>query len=126
MGGAELVVGVDTHLDAHTAALCDARGRVLGQLQVPATAAGYEQLLCWARAAAAGRPLGWAIEGTRHYGLDLARHPASHGAHGGEIEATRHISKRRAGKSDPIDGHPRGPRNAGPAAPRPAARRRRP
>jgi hypothetical protein len=24
-----LVVGVDTHLDTHTAALCDARGRAL-------------------------------------------------------------------------------------------------
>jgi len=31
-----LVVGVDTHLDTHTAALCDARGRALAQLQVPA------------------------------------------------------------------------------------------
>ena len=73
MGEAELVVGVDTHLDTHTAALCGARGRVQAQLRVPATAAGYEQLLCWARAAAAGRALAWAIEGTRHYGLGLAR-----------------------------------------------------
>ena len=56
-GEAELVVGVDTHLDTHTAALCDARGRVQAQLQVPATVAGYEQLLCWARAAGAGRGL---------------------------------------------------------------------
>jgi transposase len=103
MGEAELVVGVDTHLDTHTAALCDARGRVQAQLRVPATAAGYEQLLCWARAAAAGRALAWAIEGTRHYGLGLARHLARHGEQLEEIEATRHVSKRRAGKSDPID-----------------------
>ena len=30
---AGLVVGVDTHRDTHSAALCDARGRVLAQLQ---------------------------------------------------------------------------------------------
>ena len=39
-----LVVGVDTHLDSHTAALCDWRGRLLAQLQVPATAAGLRKL----------------------------------------------------------------------------------
>jgi transposase len=102
-GEAGLVAGVDTHLDTHTAALCDARGRVQEQLQVPATAAGYERLLCWARDAAAGRPLAWAVEGTRHYGLGLARHLAGRAEQVEEIEATRHIGKRRAGKSDPID-----------------------
>jgi hypothetical protein len=28
---ADLVVGVDTHLDTHTAAICNARGRVVSQ-----------------------------------------------------------------------------------------------
>ena len=32
-----LVVGVDTHLDTHTAAIRDVRGRAGSQLQVPAT-----------------------------------------------------------------------------------------
>ena len=45
----------------------------------------------------------WAIEGTRHYGLGLARHLASHGQQVAEIDATRHAGRRRAGKSDPID-----------------------
>ena len=102
-GEANLVVGVDTHLDTHTAALCDARGRVESQLQVPATAAGYVQLLGWAQAAAAGRAAVWAIEGTRHYGLGLARYLASQGQQVAEIDATRHVGRRRAGKSDPID-----------------------
>ncbi len=44
---ADLIIGVDTHLDTHTVALCDARGRALARLQVPATAAGYAQLLAW-------------------------------------------------------------------------------
>ena len=98
-----LVVGVDTHLDTHTAAICDARGRAGSQLQVPSTAEGYAQLLEWARDAAAGRPVAWAIEGTRHYGLGLARYLASQGQQVAEIDATRHVGRRRAGKSDPID-----------------------
>jgi hypothetical protein len=51
---ADLIVGVDTHLDTHTAALCDARGRTVSQLQVAATSAGYVQMLEWAGSAAAG------------------------------------------------------------------------
>ena len=69
----DLVVGVDTHRDTHSAAICDARGRVLSQRQVPATPAGYADLLAWAAAAGTGQRLAWAIEGTRHYGLGLAR-----------------------------------------------------
>ncbi len=100
---AGLVVGVDTHRDTHTAAICDGRGRVIAQLQVPATPAGYADLLAWASTAADGRQLAWAIEGTRHYGLGLARHLTGAGQQVAEIDATRHIGKRRAGKSDPID-----------------------
>ena len=102
-GDAELTAGVDTHLDTHTAAICDDRGRVLAQLQVAATTAGYAELLAWADSTAAGRELTWAIEGTRHYGLGLARHLAAAGQRVSEISGTRHIGKRRAGKSDPID-----------------------
>jgi transposase len=98
-----LIVGVDTHLDTHTAAICDARGRAGSQLQVDATTEGYVRLLDWARREAAGRPVTWAIEGTRHYGLGLARYLASQGQQIAEIDATRHVGKRRAGKSDPID-----------------------
>jgi transposase len=100
---AGLVVGVDTHRDTHTAALCDGRGRLVAQLQVPATAAGYARLLAWARAAGGDAPVIWAVEGTRHYGLGLARHLAAAGEHVEEIDASRHVGKRRAGKSDAID-----------------------
>ena len=100
---ADLVVGVDTHLDTHTAAICDARGRVISQLQVPATTAGYAQLLAQVRSAAAGGQVIWAVEGTRHYGLGLARHLAGQGEQVAEIDCSRHVGKRRAGKSDPID-----------------------
>ena len=42
---ADLIIGVDTHLHTHTAAICGARGRVVSQLQIPATTAGYVQVL---------------------------------------------------------------------------------
>jgi transposase len=99
----DLVVGVDTHRDTHSAAICDARGRVLSQRKAPATPVGYADLLAWASAAGDGQRLAWAIEGTRHYGLGLARHLTGAGQQVAEIDATRHIGKRRAGKSDPID-----------------------
>jgi transposase len=102
-GDADLIIRVDTHLDTHTAALCDARGRAKAQLQVPVTAAGYAQLLAWARSAAGDSRAVWAVEGARHYGLGLARCPASQGQRVTEIDNTRHVGKRRAGKSDPID-----------------------
>ena len=102
-GDVDLIVGVDTHRDTHTAAVCDGRGRVLSQLKVPAAPAGYGELLAWARATGKGRRLVWAIEGTRHYGLGLARHLAAAGEQAAEIDSTPHVGKRRAGKSDPID-----------------------
>jgi transposase len=100
---ADLIIGVDTHLDTHTAAICDARGRAVSQPQVPATTAGYGELLAWVRSAARDRQAVWAVEGTRHYRLGLARHLTSAGEQVSKIDCSRHIGKRRAGKSDPID-----------------------
>jgi transposase len=99
----ELVVGVDTHLDSHTAALCDPRGRQLAELRVSTTPAGYTQLMAWVREAAEGRRVVWAIEGTRHYGLGLARFLQEHDQYVEEVDRGRHVGKRRKGKSDPID-----------------------
>jgi transposase len=100
---AELIIGVDTHLDTHTAAICGSRGQAVSGLQVPAITAGYGQLLAWARSAAGDRQVIWAVEGTRYYGLGLARYLAGQGQQVPETGGSRHIAKRRAGKSDPID-----------------------
>ena len=64
---------------------------------------GVRPAAAWADGEAAGRPVAWAIEGTRHYGLGLARYLAGHGRQVAEIDATWHVGRRRAGKSDPID-----------------------
>jgi transposase len=121
---ADLVVGVDTHLDTHAAAICDARGRVISQLQVPATTAGYAQLLAQVRPAAAGGQLIWAVEGTRHYGLGLARHLAGQGEQCGRDWLQPSRREAPGGQERPHRRRPRGPRAAGPPGTRADARRR--
>ena len=62
----EVILGVDTHLDFHTAVAVDHLGRRLGELSVPTTAKGYERLLCWAEGLGSVRCAG--IERTSSYG----------------------------------------------------------
>ena len=45
---AEIILGVDTHLEVHVGVVIDAAGRVPGTLSVGTHNDGYEQLLCWA------------------------------------------------------------------------------
>jgi transposase len=99
----ELVVGVDTHRDTHTAAICDQRGRPLAELCVPTTPDGYKELLKWVREAADGGSVVWAVEGTRHYGVGLCRFLSTESQMVVEIGNSSHIGRRRAGKSDSID-----------------------
>jgi transposase len=99
----DIVVGIDTHLDTHTAAMCDAQGRPMAELRVPTTPAGYADLMSWVRDAASDRKVVWAVEGTRHYGLGLSRFLTAQDQTVVEIDSSRHIGKRRSGKSDPID-----------------------
>jgi transposase len=43
-----VILGVDTHLDFHTAVALDHLGRRLGEASVPTTPKGYQRLLRWA------------------------------------------------------------------------------
>lgn len=68
----EVVIGVDTHVDTHTAAAVHAgTGGVLGELTVPTTPAGYQELIDWASEHSALRA--WALEGTGGHGAGLTR-----------------------------------------------------
>jgi transposase len=49
-GTVDEVIGVDTHRDSLAAAVTDQVGGVLAQTSVSADAAGYQQLLAFARA----------------------------------------------------------------------------
>jgi transposase len=73
----EVVLGVDSHQDAHVAAVITNLGAPVADRAFPATAAGYRQLLAWARRFGRLRRAG--VEGTGSYGAALARHLRKHG-----------------------------------------------
>jgi transposase len=96
-----VTVGVDTHKDTHVAAVRDQLGRRLGTTQVPASSAGYAQLLSWAHAL--GEVAAWGVEGTGSYGAGLARFLAAHGQRVVEVNRPDRQARRRRGKSDAVD-----------------------
>src|SRR5918994_2284684 len=76
----EVILGVDTHLDFHTAVAVDHLGRRLGEASVQTTLQGYEKLLLWAQDFGPVRCAG--VEGTSSYGADLTRHLRARGDRG--------------------------------------------
>jgi transposase len=96
-----VTVGVDTHKDTHVAAARDQLGRRLGTTQVPASSAGYAQLLSWAHAL--GEVVAWGVEGTGSYGAGLARFLAAQGQRVVEVNRPDRQARRRRGKSDAVD-----------------------
>ena len=98
---AGVTVGIDTHAEVHVAAAFDQMGRPLGHLEIPTTPAGYRRLLAWARGL--GPVVAFGVEGTGSYGAGLARHLADAGCQVVEINRPNRQTRRRLGKSDPID-----------------------
>ena len=98
----ELVIGVDTHKDTHTAAVVTAvSGAVVTQVTVPATPAGYRQLLKLADEQPGQRV--WAVEGTGGYGAGLTRFLAAHQEQVVELDRPKRAARRHGAKSDPLD-----------------------
>ncbi|WP_431884380.1 IS110 family transposase [Micromonospora gifhornensis] len=100
----DVVVGVDTHTDTHTAAVVDRLGGVLAQLTVSTDPDGLSRLLAFAveHTPPQGRRL-WAVEGTRSHGQGLCRLLTA--ADEGVCEAPKPTAaaRRRGGKSDRLD-----------------------
>ena len=98
---AGVTVGIDTHAEVHVAAAFDQLGRPLDHLEIPTTPAGYRQLLMWARGL--GPVVAFGVEGTGSYGIGLARYLVGAGCQVVEINRPNRQTRRRRGKSDPID-----------------------
>ena len=96
-----VTIGVDTHKDLHVAAARDQLGRRLATTQAPATPGGYATLLGWAQAL--GEVQAWGVEGTGSYGAGLARFLAAHHQQVLEVNRPDRATRRRRGKSDPVD-----------------------
>lgn len=98
----DVVIGVDTHVHTHTAAIVDAgTGGVLAQLTVDATAAGYIELVAFADEHR--RLRAWAIEGTGGHGAGLTRHLEKSGELVVELDRPERAQRRHGAKSDPLD-----------------------
>lgn len=97
----EVIVGVDTHADQHTAAAINELGQILDVIEVPTTPAGYRSLCCWAKKL--GRFERAGVEGCGAYGAGLARHLAAEGVTVIEVDRPNRQRRRRRGKSDPVD-----------------------
>ncbi|MGI5255447.1 IS110 family transposase [Actinacidiphila glaucinigra] len=98
---AEVVVGVDTHKDCHVAVAISMLGVVLGTGSFPASAAGYEELLRWARTTGQVKRVG--VEGTGSYGAGLTRALRTAGVEVLEVNRPNRALRRRRGKTDAVD-----------------------
>ena len=96
-----VTIGVDTHLDVHVAVALDGLGARLREIHVPTTLAGYRQLERWALELGPVEVFG--IEGTGSYGAGLARFLGGRGHRIIEVNRPDRATRRRLGKSDPID-----------------------
>ena len=96
-----VVLGVDTHLEAHVAVALDRLGRRLDAVSVPADVGGYGALVRWAKEL--GPVVCAGVEGTSSYGAGLARHLRAAGIEVAEVERPKRRHLGRNGKSDPKD-----------------------
>jgi transposase len=101
----DAVIGVDTHRDTHTAELATRTGQVLGTLQINNDDAGFGRLVTWAVTLAPGPRIVAAVEGTRSYGIGVARALTAAGLVVVEVEQPARKSRRGRGKNDLIDAH---------------------
>jgi transposase len=98
----DVVVGVDTHVKTHTAAIIDAKtGGVIDDVTVSATAAGYQQLIDFADEHSESRV--WAIEGTSSHGCGLTRLLHSRQELIVELDRPKREKRRNGVKSDRAD-----------------------
>jgi transposase len=98
----EVVIGVDTHRDTHTAAVVmAATGAAIEQATVCAAPAGYEELLAMADRCSQSRA--WSVEGTGSFGRGLTRFLTERGELVIEVERPVRSARRSGAKSDPID-----------------------
>jgi transposase len=101
-GQVEFVIGVDTHRDTHTAAVCDPTGAVLVHTTVASTTAGLRQLLRLAQRQAPGRRV-WAVEGTGSFGAGLTSLLVTSGEMVVEVDRPKRPGRRNGAKSDALD-----------------------
>ncbi|WP_424921750.1 IS110 family transposase [Streptomyces sp. wa1] len=97
----DVILGVDTHKDVHVAAVITTLGASLSHQEFPTTAAGYRQLISWARSFGVVRRAG--VECTGSYGSALTRALRRESIDVVEINQPDRATRRKRGKTDAID-----------------------
>ena len=101
----DAVIGIDTHRDSHEVEIADNTGRPVAVMRIGNDSAGFAQLLAAIAEVAPGPRVAVCIEGSRSYGIGLARALAAAGLLVVECEQPARRKRRGKGKSDPIDAH---------------------
>jgi hypothetical protein len=96
-----VIGGVDTHGRSHHAAVIDQHGRLMTDAEFGAHTDGYRQLLSWLRRHGQLSSVG--VEGTGTYGAGLTRFLLDQGVQVLEADRPDRRTRRRRGKSDPVD-----------------------
>jgi transposase len=96
-----VVGGVDSHADAHHVAALDQRGALLATKSFATTTPGYAQALQWL--SGFGEINTVAVESTGSYAAALVRYLREHDIAVVEVNQPHAHTRRRLGKSDPID-----------------------
>lgn len=101
----DAVIGVDTHRDTHQVEITAPTGAAIATATFSNSEAGFAEFLAFVADHAPGPRIVVSIEGTRSYGIGLARAVAAAGLPVLECEQPAAKSRRGKGKSDPIDAH---------------------
>ena len=101
----DAVIGIDTHRDSHEVELADAAGKPVTVMRIGNDSAGFARLLAAVAEVVPGPRVAVCIEGSRSYGIGLARALAAAGLLVLECEQPSRKQRRGKGKSDPIDAH---------------------
>src|SRR5437868_1722381 len=96
-----VIGGIDTHKDIHVAAVLDELGRLLATTTFAATTIGYRQLHRWL--CDHGEILAVGVEGTGSWGAGISRFLRARGLNVIEVNRPNRQTRRRKGKSDPVD-----------------------
>lgn len=100
----DAVIGGDTHRDTHTLEMITSTGAVIATVSISNDEQGFAEALAWMADVSPGPRIVVGLEGTRSYGVGLARAVQLAGLPVVEVERPRKGDRRR-GKSDPIDAH---------------------
>ena len=117
----DAVVGVDTHRDTHEVEIALPTGTAIGTRRISNDSSGYAELLAWIIDHAPGPRVVVSIEGTRSFGVGLARAVAAAGLRVIECEQPNHKARRGKAQVRPDRRPSRGARRAAPRC-RPATR----